>query len=93
MAHHKSAKKRIRTSERRRVINKNTLASVRTAVKKFENACKATGEEKVAADALKTLFTSAQSSLSRAVKKGILHKNTVSRKTSRLAAMLKRSAA
>lgn len=92
MAHHKSAKKRIRTSERRRVINKNTLASVRTAVKKFENACKATGEEKVSADALKTLFTSAQSSLSRAVKKGILHKNTVSRKTSRLAAMLKRTA-
>lgn len=93
MAHHKSAKKRIRTSERRRVINKNFMASVRTAVKKFEKACVATGEEAVKADDLKVLFVSAQSSLSRAVKKGMMHKNTVSRKTSRLAAMLKRSAA
>ncbi len=77
MAHHKSAKKRIKVSEKRRQINKASISKSRTLVKKvFETEDKA-----VAAVALKE----AVSYLDKTVSKGRLHKNTVARKKSQLA--------
>lgn len=89
MAHHKSAKKRIRSDERKRVFNKTYLSSVRTAIKKLEAAC----EKKENKESVANLFVSAQGYLARAAKKGIMHKNTASRKISRLNALAKRATA
>lgn len=84
MAHHKSAKKRIRTNARRNVRNKTYLASVRTAVKKFRTAA-IEGKDKEVAE---KSFKEAQSLLASAAGKGIMHRNTVSRRISRLNALL-----
>ncbi len=79
MAHHKSAKKRIRRNARRAEINGARVSRIRTFVKKVELAI-ARGEKGAAADALKQ----AQPELHRGVTKGVLHRNTVGRKISRL---------
>ncbi len=76
MAHHASAKKRIRTSEKRRLRNKATLSRVKTEMKKVLSAVKAE-------DAEKNLKT-AVSVIDKAVSKGRLHKNTAARKKARL---------
>ncbi|HEV2300170.1 MAG TPA: 30S ribosomal protein S20 [Stellaceae bacterium] len=80
MASHKSAEKRIRQTEKRTATNRARLSRVRTFVKKVETAI-ATGD-KAAAQAA---FQLAQPELHRATTKGVMHKNTVSRKLSRLA--------
>jgi small subunit ribosomal protein S20 len=80
MATHKSAEKRIRQTAKRTVINRARLSRVRTFVKKVETAI-ATGDREAAQSA----FQLAQPELHRAITKGLLHKNTVSRKLSRLA--------
>ncbi len=69
-------------------MNKARRSRLRTYVRKFEEAL-------VAADAAaaKTAFVDAESELMRAVSKGVLHKNTGSRKVSRLAAQLKKLSA
>ena len=84
MAHHKSAKKAIRQTERRTVINRARLSRVRNFIKKVETAIES-GDKKVAADALKA----AQPEMHRGVRTGVLHRNTVSRKLSRLSARIK----
>ncbi len=76
MAHHASAKKRIRTSEKRRLRNKATLSRVKTEMKKVLTAKKAEEAEKN----LKT----AVSVIDKAVSKGRLHKNTAARKKAQL---------
>jgi small subunit ribosomal protein S20 len=80
MPHHKSAEKRLRQTEKRTVINRARLSRVRTFVKKVETAIE-TGDKAVAQSA----FQLAQPELHRATTKGVLHKNTVARKLSRLA--------
>jgi small subunit ribosomal protein S20 len=80
MATHKSAEKRIRQTEKRTAINRARLSRVRTYVKKVEAAI-ASGDKEAARAALQL----AQPELHRATTKGVLHKNTVSRKLSRLA--------
>jgi len=80
MANHKSAEKRIRQTAKRTAINRARVSRVRTFVKKVETAI-ATGDKATAQSALR----SAQPELHRAITKGVLHKNTVSRKLSRLA--------
>src|SRR5215467_1590533 len=80
MANHKSAEKRIRQTAKRTAINRARTSRVRTFVKKVETAI-ATGDK----DAARTAFQLAQPELHRAVIKRVLHKNTVSRKLSRLA--------
>jgi small subunit ribosomal protein S20 len=80
MAHHKSAEKRLRQTETRTVINRARLSRVRTFVKKVETAIE-TGDKTAAQSALQL----AQPELHRATSKGVLHKNTVARKLSRLA--------
>ena len=80
MATHKSAEKRIRQTEKRTAINRARKSRVRTFVKKVETAI-AGGSKEAAQAALKE----AQPELHRAATKGVMHKNTVSRKLSRLA--------
>jgi small subunit ribosomal protein S20 len=81
MANHKSAEKRLRQTEKRTAINRARKSRVRTFVKKVEVAI-ASGDREAAQSALRL----AQPELHRASSKGVLHKNTVARKLSRLAA-------
>lgn len=84
MAHHKSAKKRIRRNDRRAAINRARISRIRTYVKNVELAV-ASGDK----DAARTALKAAQPELHRGVSKGVLHKNTVARKLSRLSARVK----
>ena len=84
MAHHKSAKKRIRRNARREEINGARVGRIRTYVKAVELAI-AGGDKSTAQAALQA----AQPELARGVRSGILHRNTVSRKLSRLSARVK----
>jgi small subunit ribosomal protein S20 len=84
MAHHAAAKKSIRQTERRSVVNRARMSRVRNFIKKVETAIES-GDKKVAAEALKA----AQPEMHRGVRTGVLHRNTVSRKLSRLSARIK----
>ena len=84
MANHASAKTRIRRNARRAVINGARRSRIRTFIKKIEVAI-AAGDVKQAEEAYKL----AQPEVHRGVSKGILHKNTASRKMSRLSARIK----
>lgn len=79
MANTPQARKRIRRNEKRAVINGNRLGRIRTFVKKVEAAIEG-GDKEVAAAAL----AAAQPELARGIARGVLHKNTVARKFSRL---------
>jgi small subunit ribosomal protein S20 len=84
MANTSSAKKATRKIARRAAINKNRRSRVRTYVRQVEEAL-ASGDKVAAAAA----FEAAQPELMRAAVKGVIHKNTASRKVSRLAKRLK----
>lgn len=84
MANSPQAKKRARQNERRFAVNKARRSRIRTYLRKVEEAI-ATGDQSVAQAALRE----AQPELMRGVTKGVLHKNTASRKMSRLAARVK----
>ncbi len=84
MAHHQSAKKRIRRNAKRAEINRTRVSRVRTFVKKVEQAI-SNGDKDAARAALKA----AEPELRRGASKGILHGNTASRKISRLNARVK----
>ncbi|OWJ68412.1 MULTISPECIES: 30S ribosomal protein S20 [Inquilinus] len=84
MANHKSAEKRIRQTERRTVVNRNRVSRIRTFVKKVEAAIES-GDKTAAAEA----FKAAQPEMHRGVTKGVLQKNTVARKLSRLSGRIK----
>jgi small subunit ribosomal protein S20 len=88
MANTPGAKKAVRKIARRTEVNTARRSRVRTFLRKFEEAV-AAGDVAVA----KTAFVEAQSELMRAVTKGVVHKNTGSRKVSRLAARLKKMSA
>ena len=88
MANTPGSKKAIRKIARRTEVNKARRSRVRTFLKKFEEAL-AGGDAAKAKEA----FVEAQSELMRAVGKGVVHKNTGSRKVSRLAAQLKKMSA
>ena len=79
MANTPQARKRIRRNERRAEVNGARIGRIRTFVKKVEAAV-AGGDKAAAAEALKA----AQPELARGVARGVLHKNTASRKMSRL---------
>jgi len=84
MANTVSAKKAVRKTERRTAVNKNRRTRVRSYVRKVEEAI-ASGDKAAASEALKA----AQPEMMRAVTKGVMHKNTVSRKISRLSSRVK----
>jgi small subunit ribosomal protein S20 len=79
MANTPQAEKRIRRNERRAAVNKARLSRIRTQVKKVESAI-AAGDKTAAQAALQA----AQPELDRGVARGVMHRNTASRKLSRL---------
>ncbi|SEM39445.1 SSU ribosomal protein S20P [Sphingomonas gellani] len=79
MANTPQAKKRIRRNQARAVVNGNRVGRIRTFIKKVEAAL-AAGDKAAATTAL----AEAQPELARGVAKGVLHRNTASRKFSRL---------
>jgi small subunit ribosomal protein S20 len=88
MANTAQSKKRARQSEARQDINKARRSRIRTFLRKVEEAL-ASGN----ADAAATALAAAQPELMRGVTKGVLHKNTASRKMSRLTSRVKSLAA
>ena len=84
MANSPQAKKRARQNTRRFAVNKGRRSRIRTYLRKVEEAI-ASGDKDVAAAALQ----SAQPELMRGVAKGVMHKNTASRKMSRLNSRVK----
>jgi len=88
MANTPQSKKRARQNERRYAVNKARRSRIRTFLRKVEEAISA-GNAETALAALRA----AQPELARGVSKGVLHKNTVARKLSRLNARVKALAA
>ncbi len=84
MAHSKQAKKRVRQAARRTEINRARIGRVRTFVKNVETAI-ASGDKESA----QVAFRAAMPELHRGAQKGVLHRNTVSRKLSRLSTRIK----
>ena len=79
MANTPQAKKRIRRNANRATINHSRISRIRTFIKAVESAIEA-GKKKDAAEALKMV----QPEMARGVARGVIHKNTASRKFSRL---------
>ena len=79
MANTPQARKRIRRNNRRAEINSARMSRIRNFVKKVEAAIDG-GDKKAAEEALRA----AQPELARGVSRGVMHKNTVARKMSRL---------
>ncbi|MDG1281537.1 MAG: 30S ribosomal protein S20 [Pseudorhodobacter sp.] len=84
MANTPQSKKRARQSEARNEINKARRSRIRTFLRKVEEAI-ASGDQAVASAAL----VAVQPELARGVTKGVMHKNTVARKMSRLSSRVK----
>lgn len=80
MANTPQARKRIRRNTRRTVINTNRVSRIRTFVKNVESAIDAGDKDKAMA-----ALRAAQPEIFRGVARGVMHKNTASRKFSRLA--------
>ncbi len=84
MANTPQSKKRARQNEKRFAVNKARRSRIRTYLRKVEEAIES-GDQAAATAALKV----AQPELMRGVTKGVYHKNTASRKMSRLASRVK----
>ncbi|WP_306252484.1 30S ribosomal protein S20 [Parvularcula sp. IMCC14364] len=84
MANTSSAKKMVRKIARKTAVNKNRRSRVRTYLRQVEEAISAGDQEKA-----RSALQAAQPELHRAVTKGVFHKNTVSRKLSRLSGRIK----
>lgn len=84
MANTTSAKKAIRKIETRTAVNKDRRSRMRSFIRKVEEAI-ASGNKDEATIAMKA----AEPEIMRAAQKGVTHKNTASRKVSRLTARVK----
>ena len=84
MANSPGSKKRARQTERRTEVNKARKSRIRTYLRKVEEAI-AGGDQ----DAAQAALRAAQPELMRGVTKGVYHKNTASRKVSRLSSRVK----
>ena len=80
MANHKSALKRARQNQIKRLRNRTVKTRVKTMVKDVREAASEKSVETAG-----TLFKTAQETIDKAAKKGVLHKRTASRKIARLA--------
>jgi small subunit ribosomal protein S20 len=83
MANHYSALKRARQTTTRTAQNRANMSRLRTALRKFRAALQS-GDK----DQAKSQFAVTVSSIDKAVKKGVIHKNTAARYKSRLSARL-----
>lgn len=79
MPNHKSAEKRDRQNEKRRLVNRNNTSRLRTQIKKLRAAINA-GDKKLSAE----LLNPTVSVIDKAVNKGTIHKNAAARYKSRL---------
>jgi small subunit ribosomal protein S20 len=79
MPNHKSSEKRVRQSEKRRVINRSHRTKVRTYIKKLRTALESGKSEEI-----QTVLPEAISVIDKSVQKGVLHKNAAARYKSRL---------
>ena len=84
MANHKSSKKRILRNNKRNEINSHRISRIRTYIKKVETEISSENKDK--AD---EAFKLAMPEIQRGVSKGLIHKNTASRKLSRLSNKIK----
>lgn len=84
MANTSSAKKNVRKMARKTAVNKARRSAVRTNLRRVEDAITA-GDKAAATEALKA----AEPAMMRAVSRGVFHKNTASRKISRLSKRVK----
>jgi small subunit ribosomal protein S20 len=84
MANHFSALKRARQTEKRTIQNRANKSRFRTALRRFRTALQS-GD----ATQSKSAFGETASLIDKAVKKGVIHKNTAARYKSRLSAKLK----
>ena len=85
MANHKSAKKRSRQSSSRHVVNSQYLTKIRTSLNRFQEAIKSKNS-----DDLQKSFSDVNSCMSKALKRGIINKRTLSRKLSSLSSQIKK---
>lgn len=88
MANTSSAKKAVRKIEARTLVNKARRSRVRSFIRKFEDAV-ASGDKAAA----EVAFKAVEPEMMRAAGKNVIHKNTASRKISRLSKRLKTLAA
>jgi small subunit ribosomal protein S20 len=84
MANTPQAKKRVRQAARRTEVNRSRVSRIRSFVKKVETAI-GSGDAAAAREAL----NQAEPEIMRGVAKGVMHRNTASRKVSRLTARVK----
>ena len=93
MANNKSSKKRVLIAERNRVYNRTYKSAVRTLIKRCFSACQAYTQEPGAAskEAVQTTLSAAFSKIDKAVKVGVLHRNTGAHQKSRLSAAVKKA--
>lgn len=84
MANHFSALKRARQTERRTVQNRANKSRFRTALRRFRTALQSNDSAQA-----KSAFGETVSLIDKAVKNGVIHKNTAARYKSRLSARLK----
>jgi len=84
MANTTSAKKRVRRDRRVTEVNRARRSRIRTFVRRVESAIESKDKE-----AAQAAFVAAEPEIMRGVTKGVLHRNTASRKVSRLAARIK----
>ena len=83
MANHKSAKKRIRQNETRRISNQWKTSRIRTEIKKLKTAIESQDK-----DTASVLFKGVQSLYAKLAKSSAIRKDTAGRRTSRLAAQV-----
>lgn len=91
MAHHKSAKKRIKTSEKKRLYNRSIKSRVKTYTRYFRESVEEAAQDaenvaKYREETLKKL-QKITSEFHKAVTKGVFHKSTAGRKVGRLTAL------
>ena len=88
MPNHKSAEKRVRQNERRRVVNRSNRTKLRSSIKNLRSALKGGDASKVGALLPKTV-----SEIDKAVQKGVLHRNAAARHKARLTVRATQAAA
>ena len=91
MANNKSAKKRIETNKRNRLVNRYYKSSVKTLIKVFLQNLETykTSPNPEEKEKLKKILNSIYSLMDKGTKKNVFHKNAATRKKSKLAAYLK----
>tara|TARA_B100001123_G_scaffold208536_1_gene236035 strand:- start:139 stop:399 length:261 start_codon:yes stop_codon:yes gene_type:complete len=84
MANHKSAKKRAKQTLRKNLVNAKYLTKIRTALNNFESSMKSKNQEDI-----NKSFAEVNSTMSKALKRGIIKKHLLSRKLSSLSKQIK----